>query len=64
MAHSFRAQAYAHPTSTGWTGSIEPASRRWVGFLDLDGKPYFFTERGTSGAVLIDATSTPPPPPL
>jgi len=61
---SFRVIPYQHPTSTGWKGSIEPASRRWVGFLDLDGKPYFYTERGTSGAILTDATVTPPAPTL
>lgn len=43
---------YANPQAVGYAGWIEDASKSWILFLGLDGKPAFFERRDPTGAVL------------
>lgn len=49
---SINVRRYSNPKDIGWAGWIEPEDRSWIAFIDLAGRPLFFLNRDSTGAVL------------
>lgn len=50
---------YPDPQAVGYAGSLEPADKSWIAFIDLKGHPTFFLDRDpvTGGCLSPDETA-------
>lgn len=48
---SIKVGRYADPDAVGYAGWIEDEDQAWIAFIDLNGEPLFFLNRGSTGEV-------------